>query len=401
MNTTSVWKLVKLDFGRSPAHFGELGIGIEETSERVKSDTLFSAWISIYARLFPEKIQTLFNHFPTENQPDLQAPFRLSSTYIYRDTYQYINGNKNKTKELKTIYYLPRPLAFPFNYPDDDLEFFKTYKKLNYLPLEIWSRWYQGEGFTDKDAKELKIRTKNNESHDDLNNSGAFDYKKAFKISQNPKVAIDRITSATNFYHTGLVQFETEDKSDNKTENKTTNKRSGLYFLIEFPKFSEKFDKELEDNLYAALNLLGEYGLGGERSSGAGRFKIAAWENLPKEWEGVVKDSDTNYHTLISLYWNSKLSESFPNECNYEIVERGGWISPSVSGRNYRRKFVRMFAEGSVFKIINKNTNTKNQLQGILADITPEELITKDGKYKFHPIYRSGISVSLPIKIKV
>ncbi len=48
----SVWKLVKLNFGRSPAHFGEVGIGMEETSDRVRSDALFSAWVSIYARLF-------------------------------------------------------------------------------------------------------------------------------------------------------------------------------------------------------------------------------------------------------------------------------------------------------------------------------------------------------------
>ncbi|MFB8790763.1 MAG: hypothetical protein U7123_18385 [Potamolinea sp.] len=47
----STWKLVRLNFGRSSAHFGEVGIGIEETSERVRSDTLFSAWISAYASL--------------------------------------------------------------------------------------------------------------------------------------------------------------------------------------------------------------------------------------------------------------------------------------------------------------------------------------------------------------
>ena len=47
----SKWKLVKLDFKNNPAHFGELGIGMEETSERVRSDTLFSAWVIAYARL--------------------------------------------------------------------------------------------------------------------------------------------------------------------------------------------------------------------------------------------------------------------------------------------------------------------------------------------------------------
>ncbi|MFN9517409.1 MAG: type III-A CRISPR-associated RAMP protein Csm4, partial [Pseudanabaena sp.] len=47
----SKWKLVKLDFKNNPAHFGELGIGMEETSERVRSDTLFSALVISYARI--------------------------------------------------------------------------------------------------------------------------------------------------------------------------------------------------------------------------------------------------------------------------------------------------------------------------------------------------------------
>jgi hypothetical protein len=46
----SHWKLVKLDFGRNLVHFGELGIGMEALSERAYSDTLFSAWVSSYAR---------------------------------------------------------------------------------------------------------------------------------------------------------------------------------------------------------------------------------------------------------------------------------------------------------------------------------------------------------------
>ncbi len=46
----SEWRLVRLNFGRSPTHFGQVGIGLEETTERLQSDTLFSALISTYAR---------------------------------------------------------------------------------------------------------------------------------------------------------------------------------------------------------------------------------------------------------------------------------------------------------------------------------------------------------------
>lgn len=355
----SQWKLVRLNFGRSPAHFGEVGIGIEETSERVRSDTLFSAWISAYARLFDKTaVEELLNKFPgSQQESPKQPPFRLSSTFIYRR-----NGEGY-------IYYLPKPLEFPRGYPTDDLKFTKTYKKLNYLPLEIWQRWYQGDGFIPSDITEL-IAEKDKKANDTdpLHKAGTFDYSKAYKIHQTPKVAIDRITRATNFYHTGFVQFEWEEP-----------KQSGLYFLLNFPEQNQK----LENDLHAALNLLGEEGLGGERSSGAGRFDVE-WLELPKDWDDVVKFKQQNHYSLMSLFWELPLPEGLlPKDkiASYAIQERGGWIASPSSGRQLRRQMVRMFAEGSVFSILP---------EGKLADVTPD-------KFKQHKIYRSGISLSLPV----
>ncbi len=352
------WRLIKLKFRRSSAHFGELGIGIEETSERVRSDTLFSAWISAYARLFDkDEVEELLRNFREQPQP----PIRISSTFIYREDRE------------RTIYYLPRPLKFPINYQKgtkEELEFFKTYKKRNYLPLEVWQRWYQGEGFLNSDAEELIAETKG-KSNGHLRQAGTFDYENSFKIGQQPKIAVDRVTRATNLYHTGFVQFETE-KSN-----------SGLYFLLYFP----QEDKQLENNLHAALNLLGEEGLGGERSSGAGRFEVD-WLELPAIWQEVVKFSaQPVYHCLISLFWDdetSNLQQLITEKSSYEIQERGGWIASPFSGSQLRRQFIRMFAEGSVFPEIP---------QGKLADVTPRQFTT-------HPVYRSGISLSLPIQVQ-
>jgi CRISPR-associated protein Csm4 len=187
----SIWKLARLKFGRTLAHFGELGIGLENTAERVPSDTLFSAWMSAYAKLFGRDAATnLLEQFNTESE----VPFRLSSTFIYQQI------------EEKLIYYLPRPLNFPPNYPvGDDLDFTKAYKGLKYLPLEIWQRWYQGNGFNrEYDGAELKAKTKN-KVEGELTNAGTFDYSEAFKFTKVPKIAVDRITRATNIYHTGFV----------------------------------------------------------------------------------------------------------------------------------------------------------------------------------------------------
>ena len=380
----SNWRLTRLDFGRSPVHFGEVGIGVEQSSERVRSDTLFSAWANAYVRLFGvDEIEELFKKFPiakkikdsdqsdnTKDQLKSITPVKFSSTFIY-------------TKELDNYkYYLPHPTKVPVDYPDTDLKFFKAYKKIKYLPLDVWQRWYQGTGIQ-ADIPELTLKTTVKETKGALANSGVFSYGKTYKTETYPKVSIDRRTAATNFYHTGFTQFNYE-----------PNKRSGLYFLLHFP----EANSELEDKLHAALNLLGENGLGGERSSGAGRFEVEYWGNLPTKWQDVVDFPESEHHCLLSLFWRASLEPDFLDNSSYELIERGGWIGSPFSGRQLRRNKVYMFAEGSVFK------SFKSLPVGYIADVTPHQFIKKNlsGKpeYNPHPIYRSGISLSIPIKVK-
>lgn len=355
------WKLFRLNFRQNPVHFGELGIGMEETSDRIHSDTLFSAWVSAYARLFgKDAVEELLKQF----QADVEPLFRLSSTFIYRQ----VNG--------KTIYYLPCPLKRPIKYPEDDFEFAKEYKKLNYLPLEVWQRWYQGDGWKDSDGDELKAKAKAKKGEKidgELTKAGSFNYGEAFQKGKVPKIAVDRITRATNLYHTAFVQYQ---------EN------AGLYFLVEFP------NPEFENTFLTVLKFLGEEGIGGERSSGAGHFKVesSSSELTPEwnKWEQVVnfKFNKENFHSLISLFWEESLSNEFLANTSYELLRRGGWISSSPSGSQRRRKSVQMLAEGSVFP---------DKPMGKLAEVTPDGF--KD-KRNGHKVYRSGISLSLPIKAK-
>lgn len=355
----SEWKLIRLEFGRNVAHFGELGIGVEQTSERIRSDTLFSAWLSAYARLFTRsEVDEWIEKFKTS------PPFRLSSTFIY----QQING--------KTVDYLPRPLKSPSRYPagEDDLGLIKTYKTLKHIPLEVWQRWYQGEGFSEADREELTTKTTEKVAGT-LTRAGAFQYREAFETHKLPKIAVDRITRATNLYHTGMVQYRCEQQQD---EVKSL---SGLYFLVEFP----EADSELENTFLGVLDFLGGEGIGGERSSGAGQFKVHRSTDLTPQWQQVINFAGGNYHSLMSLFWQPSLSPELLDRASYELQERGGWIaSPASDGRQLRRNAVQMFAEGSVFSA---------RPAGQLADVTPRE-------FRDHRVYRSGISLSLPIKIQ-
>lgn len=369
----STWKLVRLNFGRSPVHFGETGIGIEEATERVRSDTLFSAWMSAYARIFgAEGVEQLLAQFTANpNVP----PFRLSSTFVYRCP-----------KDSKAvIYYLPKLLGQPPGYPSsDDFSFAKAYKKIHYLPLAVWQRWYQGSGFSGQDAADLEVHAGTPENTSTkLAKAGCFAYSEAFKKYTLPKVAVDRTHHATNFFHTGLVQFAWEAGSSTEQdawENAGVQNLAGLYFLIEFP----ANDPALEADLQQALAVLGEEGLGGERSSGAGRFTMQAWDSLPAEWQAVVNFEQGNYHSLVSLLWQPNPDVLLDPDTRYAIQERGGWIASPSSGRQLRRKKVQMFAEGSIFT--HKPT-------GQLADVTP-------GGFNRHAVYRSGLAVSLPVKLE-
>lgn len=321
----SKWKLVKLDFKNNPAHFGELGIGMEETSERVRSDTLFSALAIAYSRL-GEDIELFLQRFEEKDMP----PFRLSSSFIYRET-----GNG-------VTYYLPRPKHPPIKYPiSNDIDIAKDYKKLSFIDLATWKSWYQDTQF-------------------DTSNLPKSYYSECFKLEKQPKVAIDRVNRSTNIYHTAFVRYRSE-----------PNNKSGLYFLIELN------DANLENDLRGALELLGEEGIGGERSSGAGRFE-PSWHDLDDHWKKLVSFKG-NFQSLISLYWDDDKLISLDNS-SYELLERGGWITSAA--KNQRRKKVTMFAEGSVFQ---------EAPLGKLADVTPEGFN--------HRIYRSGIALSLPIKI--
>jgi CRISPR-associated protein Csm4 len=345
----SGWKLVKLDFQTNPVHFGELGIGMEETSERIHSDTLFSAWFSAYARLYPDDIKALFDRFPIDNEQPIEPPFRVSSTFVY--------GSSDTAADT---YYLPTLLKLPTGYPHGDLKFAKAFRKLKFLPLSIWQRWYQGTGINDGEKDELL--NKNGK----LAEAGTFKYSKIYSSQTLPKIAVDRIHNATNFYQTSFVYFQ----------------NGGLYFLFYMP----TPDDDLYRQLQAALNWLGDEGIGGERSSGAGRFR-AEWLELTPAWEAVIHAKiDPPNRALISLFWDhSDVCCSYIEDENtrYQLQERGGWIS-ARSGRQLRRKSVRMFMEGSIFSQPDR---------GRLAVVTPDELKGKN----HHPIYRSGVSLSLPI----
>jgi CRISPR-associated protein Csm4 len=158
-------------------------------------------------------------------------------------------------------------------------------------------------------------------------------------------------THASELWHFGRLHFGPE---------------CGLHLWVDV--------RRLDDRLWTALRLLGDVGLGGDRSAGHGLFELEFQEAQPP-WSA----SDTRFVTL-SPVWPTpdQAATLLADGCAYRLVTRTGWIG-GVLPTPYRRKTVRLLAEGSVL------TGSTSAVWGGLADVTPEGL--PDLPYR---VYRWG-----------
>jgi len=316
---------------RGPFHFGERGVGIEETEALAHSDTIFSALCWAWTLLYGEdELEKLLNRF-LKGQP----PFLISSAFPY----------------VGEVLFLPRPLTVKGR----DEEEIRRLRRVEYLSLGVYRLLLGGSlpekavliqggclWLTEEEFGKLPHSTL------DENRLGAFLHEWAllgevrkpkpleyahcyrlWEISEVPHVAVDRVTSASNIFHEGDVRFA---------------EGCGMYILARF------LDEGVRGEFLAALRLMGDEGLGGRRSVGRGFFEIEE----AKEME-IPEATDGDRVMLLSLLNPDKgeLPALLASEATaYRLVARRGWVY-SARARNLRRKRVVMFAEGSVLGLVN------------------------------------------------
>lgn len=95
-----------------------------------------------------------------------------------------------------------------------------------------------------------------------------------------------------------------------------------------------------------------------------------------------------NHFVTLSLYYPKRDEISVLRDGYYELVKRGGWIY-STDAKNLRRRTVRMFSEGSVFKAADMS---KSWFYGGLADVKPEG-------FAEHEVYRYGYAFAVPMGV--
>lgn len=314
---------VRLTFA-GPAHFGVEGIGQEKTAVTVRSDTLYSAIWSVWAAygLRPD-IAELLDAFASG-----APPFRLSSAFIYD----------------KEACYWPRPHLRAEGLEQD----WKLDKAAQFLPTDLFRDRLQGRP---TDAKALQEAWKR--------------YVGSHEKVLRPRVELDRMNNRSSIYNTQEVSFA---------------KGAGLWFLVQIAR------PDLLAPLQQAVALLGEDGLGGERSTGSGAF-TADWEEDSQINELMGGGTAHVPHCLISLY-NPAEGElpALLADAVGEVIERRGWAQ-SGNRAQFLRLPVKMLAEGAILPACPA---------GRVVDVTPEGW----GDVAGHRVYRSGLAMAVPMPVR-
>jgi CRISPR type III-A-associated RAMP protein Csm4 len=160
------------------------------------------------------------------------------------------------------------------------------------------------------------------------------------------------------------------------------NKYSGLFFIAQFD------NDEIKNYVISALLYLSDEGIGTDRHVGNGLFKF---EEDKIDFEPITSD----YAINLSLYCPSaEIVKNIINDDNvaYEVITRGGWIT-TPEYNTLRKKYIRMFKEGSMLKI-------KNTTDGRIVNISPDNSKLPEKAKNIHPIYRVGKSIFLSVNYK-
>lgn len=288
----------------TPVHFGLEGIGQERIDHTVHSDTLWGAildkWLLLYdddpATLCREPSFTVSSAFPLiDGIRFYPVPTGALSRVMTDVAHLETGAIPLELKDLKKIRYVAERLLFAILSGKEPLLADLTRDSVYPYPLEP----KKGTGGPRLYATE----------------------------AQRPRVAVDQVNDGvqegTFFYSTDLF----------------FNRKSGLSFFATFA------SREAQNRFEAALRLLGDTGLGADRSVGRGAFTFTSTQSRLPE----VKNA--NAHLLLSLYYPTRkeVAEGVLNSpvSAYGLTRRTGHAGGVAVGR-FRRADCWMVTEGSV-----------------------------------------------------
>lgn len=321
----------------TPLHLSDVRADYGNSERRVHSDTLYAAIMQAWAILGKSDWITK------------EPSFTLSSLFPFTTS-----GNN-------TVYFFPKPFTLPVDTKTDyEPDFSKKIKKIQYFDKSYFEEFLLGN-----------YRPSKNDIKEDFLTKERID-ENFIESQVVPRIRWNR--------------KETEDSEPFYMEKLYFKEKSGLWFAF--------IGKNTEQERFeAGLKYLCDAGIGTDRNIGNGRFTYVGDELI------LGFPSNANYCMNLSLYCPKDIDELKPMLSNtngsnkilnekigYDFICRGGWISEPFN--TYRKRFIHMFKEGSVFK----KQISDIQIMGITHDLTPDIIKNK------HNIFRCGKAIFLPVK---
>lgn len=324
----------------APVHFGLEGIGQERIDDRVRSDTLWGAIIQTWLLLYDE-------------EPDMfcqSPPFHVSSTF------PFISGHRYYPLPLGTLDELISEVA---GIESSEIRV-KDLKKIRFIEEDLFRKIVTGYRPVLDDIKQSDAVFPA-PAKDQLDDSEkAFHSDKAFLSEQRPRLETNQTTGGDiegAFFYCSDQHFSAE---------------NGLWFLADFT------NDNARQRFEAALRLLGDTGLGADRSVGRGQFSFTGSEYKQNTHEGDV-------YLLLSLCHPTKeevdkgLLDSASSA--YSLTRRSGHAA-SRATTSFRRGDVWMLEEGAILPF------------SAMGDIP---LVLKKSEKIPHNVYRYGRAFCLPL----
>lgn len=280
------------------------------------SDTLWGALCWAMRMLYGEqRLEDFINSYGSGEQVGAASPIYISSAFPY---WQKADGEK--------VHYFPRPLreAEPedgdYDTLNEAIDAFRKRKRDKPLPLMPLKDFEDGEWAKGKVVPKQKTSP----------------------MAHN---TINRLTGSTLTANGQGQLFHTAERHLYLPSGHAKEESTGLYFLA---------DGDTE-TLQALLRMLEHFGIGGDRSSGKGRFDI----EMPAEDFHIEEPATANARMALSLYHPTKIEldqyDASPADSplQYRTVVRQGWKA------SRQKKPTLYFSEGSVFPFLPENSGPR------------------------------------------
>lgn len=254
---------------------------LDDTEYTFCADTLFSALCIEAVKSGTKRLERLVN-------------WVKAGSLVFSDALPYIDDT----------FYVPKPMC-EIKYSGEksgDSSSKKLYKKISYIPYDSIEDYINGNL-----AEDIIC--------DFINSYGKKDMKVSAAINNNEE---------TVPYRVGVYYY---------------NEGNGVYIIVGY---------DSDEVLYEAEELLislGYSGIGGERSSGLGRYELEMSEEAEELLDMINEKAETYMTLSISLPKENEMEEALAG-ARYNIIKRSGFIA-STACTDRRKKDMYVIAAGA------------------------------------------------------